>query len=193
MQKEYLYILLAFFLGSIPFAFLYGKIFHGIDIRHFGSGNSGATNSLRVLGKTAGIVVLILDCLKGFLPIFFLKNNLEPHWLIFIGLASILGHVFSPFLGFKGGKGIATSLGVILSTNPYLGLICLGIFIFMVYFFRIVSLGSLIAGLAYFLVNLYRLGLTDSYTILSLGLLLLVIYTHKTNILLLLQNKERKI
>src|SRR3989338_8540646 len=140
---------LAFFLGSIPTAYLAGRIFKGIDIRQHGSGNVGATNALRVMGKKIGALVFFIDFIKGFLPVFLLSKfttGLTPDpreaglWL---GVAAISGHVFTPFLGFKGGKGIATGAGVLLGVFPLLFFCVLFVWISVFVTTRIVSISSL--------------------------------------------------
>ncbi len=139
---------LAFFLGAIPFGFIAGKL-RGVDLRQEGSGNIGATNTLRVLGKGPGITVLILDVAKGWLPVFLASSvfHLPAAWVVGVGVAAVLGHTYSPWVRFKGGKGVATSLGVLIGLSPIVaGLSLLG-FIVTVALSRYVSLGSIVASL----------------------------------------------
>ncbi len=185
---------LAYLMGSIPTAFWYAKYFHRIDIRQHGSGNVGATNSLRVLGKKAGIIVLIFDLLKGLLPVLmsrYLGFSEEETFLV--GIISILGHIWSVFANFKGGKGIATSLGVILAVSaPGAGISVL-VFVVVVYFTKYVSLGSLLAGLTFVL---YYLIFNSGQTLMSLIAILLfvlLVYTHRENIKKLLKGTENKL
>jgi acyl phosphate:glycerol-3-phosphate acyltransferase len=187
-----LFIIASFFFGSIPYAFLYGKWVHGVDIREKGSGNSGATNSLRVFGKKAGLIVLVADVLKGFLPVYFAKVYLPEH-VLYIGLAAILGHIFSPILKFKGGKGVATSLGVVLGINFYGALLCIAVFVLVVYLFRMVSLGSMLGGLAFMVYMLIIKPDQKELVILSIILAGLLIFTHRKNIMLIVKNQENKI
>lgn len=188
-----IYYILSFFLGAIPFAFLYGKIFHRTDIRQQGSGNSGATNSLRVYGKKAGILVLLCDVLKGLVPVLLAKHYLEGHSYLIIGLCAILGHIFSPFLKFKGGKGIATALGVAIASYLPAALACILVFILVIYFSRMVSLGSILGAFAFLLYNLFYFSQNPDLVYLSCGLFFLILFTHRKNISLILQNKENKI
>ncbi len=189
----YGFYFLAFILGSIPFAFVYGKVFHNIDIRQKGSGNSGATNSLRVFGKKAGVLVLICDVLKGLLPVLLAKQYLEGNSYLIIGLCAILGHIFSPFLNFKGGKGIATALGVAIGSYWPAALACILVFILVIYITRMVSLGSILGAMAFLIFNVFNFSQNPSLVYLSFGLFILILYTHRKNISLILQNKENKI
>ena len=123
-------IILSYFFGAIPSGVWIGKIFKNIDVRDYGSKNSGATNSYRVLGAKLGIAVLIIDVLKGFIPLYIAsKFNLAYNDLVILGLVAILAHTFSCFISFKGGKGVATSLGVFLFLAPVITLILLAIFV----------------------------------------------------------------
>jgi glycerol-3-phosphate acyltransferase PlsY len=184
----------AYLLGSIPSAYWYGKYFHGIDIREHGSGNIGATNSLRVLGKKAGIFVLIFDLLKGLIPVYLARYlGLSEEMVFLIGLTAILGHIFSIFAGFKGGKGIATSLGVILAVSPIGGGMSAVVFIVIVYITKYVSLGSLLAGLAFVVYFLILNGVFNPLSYIAFGLLLLIVFTHRINIQKLLNGTENKL
>jgi acyl phosphate:glycerol-3-phosphate acyltransferase len=191
-MSSILFYLLAFFVGAIPFAYLYGKLIHNTDIRQQGSGNSGATNSLRVFGKKAGAIVLLADVLKGLIPVLLAKSYLDDQGFIIIGLAAILGHVFSPFLSFKGGKGIATSLGVAFGASLPAAGVCVLVFGLVVYFTRMVSLGSILGAFAFLIFNVFYTE-NQNLTYLSIGLFILILFTHRKNILLILQNKENRI
>ena len=137
------FLLLAYLIGSIPSAVWYAKYFHGIDIREHGSGNAGATNSLRVLGKKAGIIVLIFDLIKGLTPVLLSKYfGFLPEFSFIVGIVCVVGHIWSVFSQFKGGKGIATSLGVILAVSPLGAGISILVFIIVVVIFRYVSCKS---------------------------------------------------
>jgi len=184
--------LATYIIGSIPFAYIYGRVFKGIDIREHGSKNVGATNTLRVFGVKAGVLVLALDILKGFLPVF-LFARYEVAWLpVLIGVCAILGHTFTIFLRFKGGKGVATSAGVMLALALWPTLAAIGLFAVVVAITRYVSLGSMTAVLAllilcciYYRDNLYILGFVAVLT-------LFIFYTHRPNIKRLLSGTENR-
>ncbi|MCX5669121.1 MAG: glycerol-3-phosphate 1-O-acyltransferase PlsY [Candidatus Omnitrophica bacterium] len=196
-------LLASYLLGSIPTAYLFGKALKGIDIRKVGSGNVGATNALRVLGKGAGITVLLLDILKGLIAVTFLANffvfktilGQEQNLRIFMGLCCICGHNWTIFLQFKGGKGIATSFGVLLGLamkipglNIIVGLIILSWF--LVFFsFRMVSLASIAAALT---LPIYCFLFKQPLLLIGLGLFLciFVIIRHKANLVRIFQGKE---
>ena len=191
----------AYLLGSIPSAVWYGKIFHGVDIRQHGSGNAGATNSLRTLGKKAGIIVLLFDFFKGFLSVY-LAEYLSPYqnicskeWLQAIyGCLAIIGHLFPIFAQFKGGKGVATALGVIAAVNPMATLVCVVAFSIIVYTTRYVSLGSLLAGVL-FPIQL-ALGIWGkspiAYIFFGFSIFALLVITHRANIGRLIKGTENK-
>jgi glycerol-3-phosphate acyltransferase PlsY len=146
--KEIMLVIAAYFLGSIPTGLLLGKAF-GVDIRSTGSGNIGATNVYRTLGKKVGILTLAGDCLKGLVPVLAMKYlGSSDLWIALAGLAAFLGHVYTVFLGFKGGKGVATALGVFLGISPISVLCSLMIFLLVVMKWRYVSLASITAACA---------------------------------------------
>lgn len=139
-------VMASYLAGSIPFGLIIGKITKGIDIRDFGSGNIGATNVLRTLGLGPAIAVFFFDTAKGWFAVYLCgKLGLSPVWIMAGGLASVLGHTFSPFLRFRGGKGVATSLGVIVGFNPIIAAIAFVIWLLLVAAFRIISVASIIA------------------------------------------------
>jgi glycerol-3-phosphate acyltransferase PlsY len=191
---------LAFLIGAIPFSLIVGKVFFNKDIRTEGSGNPGATNTLRVLGKKAGISVLILDVFKGILAVLLSKLtqqmghiNTEVNTFIAGGLA-VLGHIFSPFLKFKGGKGVATATGVIFILQPYTGLALLGVFLLTVIITKYVSLGSILSASMLPIMNFFIYGRADYATLLFTGILgLIIVYKHKSNILKLIKGDENKL
>lgn len=187
-------ILLAYLLGSIPTAVLYGKFFHKVDVREFGSGNAGATNSLRVLGKKAGVAVLIIDMLKGFLAIFIAKQLLgnDESTLIIIGFAAVIGHLLPVFAGFRGGKGIATSFGVILALNPLGALICLLVFGVVLSISKYVSLASLLGSFSFIPFNYFRRPDEYFFHAMALALFLLLLFTHRQNVQRLINGNENK-
>lgn len=199
-------LLISYLLGSIPTAYLFGKAVKGIDIRKVGSGNVGATNALRVLGKGAGITVLVIDILKGLIAVTFLADlfvNKPILWQaqnlrIFMGLCCICGHNWTVFLQFKGGKGIATSFGVLLGLSlkvPGLNII-VGIIIItwvVVFFsFRLVSLASIIGAIALpILCFFFKQPIL--ITLVSLLLCVFVIIRHKANLIRIFQGKESRL
>lgn len=194
-------LLLAFLAGSIPTAVWTGKLFHGIDVREHGSGNAGATNTIRVLGWKSGIPVMIVDVGKGslatLLPLFF---NLAPqgspeliNFQIATGVLSIIGHVFPIFAGFRGGKGVATTFGVLLALHLPLTLSCMGVFLLVIILTRYVSLASMSAGL-FFPILLFSLFPTPSvvFKVFSILIALALVATHRKNIVRLLKGEESK-
>ncbi|MDR1835082.1 MAG: glycerol-3-phosphate 1-O-acyltransferase PlsY [Fusobacteriaceae bacterium] len=197
-MKALLFVVIAYFMGSIPSGVWIGKYFKGIDIREHGSKNTGTTNAYRVLGARFGMLVLVMDALKGFLPPFLASRcGVSGNILVIIGLTAIIGHTLSCFLGFKGGKGVATSLGVFLFLIPRVTFILLIIFIVTVFISRYISLGSILcAGLLPILTWFLppgRLGITRG-PILMVTLIagIFVIYKHRTNIQRLREGKENK-
>lgn len=198
MIKYILLSLLAYFSGSIPSGVWIGKTFKGIDIRTVGSKNSGATNAYRNLGAVYGIMTLVIDALKGYLPLLVAsKMGVSEKYIVVIGLIAILGHSFSCFLNFKGGKGVATSLGVFLFLAPKaIGIATLG-FLIVVFFTRYVSLSSITAAIIFPIMTMILPAKdgVDKFTlsILSVFIGVFVIYKHKTNITRLLNGTESKI
>lgn len=199
-------ILISYLIGSIPTAYIFGRLLKGIDIRKFGSGNIGATNALRVLGKPAGIAVLVLDILKGFAAVFFLGNIIAPRITgisditarVILGFCCICGHNWTIFLRFKGGKGMATTLGVLLGlTVKAAGIkvvFALVILTWLVVFAmsRIVSLASILSGIA---LPLYMFLLKQPHILIYSSALLsiLIILRHKSNLKRLFQGKESRL
>lgn len=196
-----LFGIIAYLLGSIPTAVWLGKMKYGLDIREHGSKNAGATNTFRVLGKNAGIVVLLVDVLKGVLAVVipFIFNSYEwtndhlIHLKIIAGILVVIGHIFPIFAGFKGGKGVATSLGVILGIQPQAALICIVIFLLVFIIFNYVSLGAIITSIAFPLLVEFAFGNDNtSLTIFSIVLSSAVIILHHQNIKRLIAGNENK-
>jgi glycerol-3-phosphate acyltransferase PlsY len=188
----------AYLAGSIPTAVWYGKFFHGIDVRQHGSGNAGATNSLRTLGKKAGIIVLIVDFLKGFLAVkaaSLFSTETDSILPLIMGLAVILGHIFPIFAQFRGGKGVATAMGVLVATFPWAALGCVLVFIIVVFTTKYVSLASLLGALAFpiqLTFNFWNENV-DKYAIGFAWLIFIVLVVmHRQNIERLLQGTESK-
>lgn len=192
--RSVIIIVLAYLCGAIPFGLLFTKLFTGKDIRSVGSGNIGATNVLRAAGKKAAVLTLLADCLKGLVPVLVVRLLLPDDALeALTGIAAVLGHNFPVFLGFKGGKGVATSYGVALAVTPLLGLVCLLIWLGATLVWRYSSLSALISFLAYpFLVfSIYP----DSRPLGSLALFLagMIYFRHRENIKRLVAGTEPKI
>ena len=195
--------IIAYLLGSISFTIIFSKKFAGFDVREKGSGNAGTTNVLRSVGKKAAILTLICDCLKGVLAILIafvagkIMKNLDGSLLIQLaGIFVVLGHTFPVFFKFKGGKGVATSLGVLLMVNWQIGLICLVFALVLMALTRFVSLGSIAAAilfpvLAVFIHTNYLVN--GNYVIFALILAVLVVFNHRSNVKRLLDGKENKL
>ena len=196
-MKIIFFLVLGYVMGALPNGVWLGKYFKNIDIREHGSKNSGATNAYRVLGPKYGIMVLILDALKGFLPPFLASRfGVSGNILLVIGVLAIVGHSLSFFLNFKGGKGVATSLGVFLFLIPNVTLALLIIFILVVYFTRYISLGSIIAAAALPILTAFspirnNVGRTP-LIIMTLIKGAFVIWRHRTNITRLMNGTENK-
>lgn len=188
-------IFFAYILGSIPMGVILSSLIGGGDIRESGSGNIGATNVYRTHGKKLGALTLFADALKGALPtLIAMFLGLGAFWVSLIGLAAFMGHLYPVFLQFKGGKGVATALGVFAAISPVALLCSAAIFALMVYKFRYVSLGSLTAAAAMpLLVGLVNSSDDKSYIILSTAIAVMVFIKHKANIKRLLNREELKI
>ncbi|NPA13205.1 MAG: glycerol-3-phosphate 1-O-acyltransferase PlsY [Aquificae bacterium] len=186
------YLLFTYLLASIPFGYIIGKLF-GKDVRQEGSGNIGATNVARTVGKGAGILVLILDALKGFIPVYLAKNIwfFFPEFVGLVGITAVIGHCFSIFMGFKGGKGVATGFGVLLALSFQAGfvvfLLWLGVFLISGY----VSLASIVASM---FAPAVVFAITDNipYTMASLISSIIIIYKHSSNIDRLIKGTENR-
>lgn len=186
-----LLLALSYLLGAIPTGLIVGQLLYKKDIRKFGSGNLGATNTFRVLGKNAGIFVTIFDVAKGVLPATFpLLFNLEVHGIWF-GLSAILGHVYPIYLKFKGGKAVATSAGVILGVNPIVFTIIAVIFFTLLFTTRMVSLTSIFTSIANFITTLFFDDII--LKVISFALMVLIVYRHKSNIARIINGTEPKI
>ena len=202
IELEYIYfILIAYLLGSFPSAILIGKIFYKIDVREFGSGNAGATNTFRVLGKKAGLPVLFLDVLKGFISVnLIVFLDLIPFSIdgifelqLTFAIAAVIGHLFPIFTGFRGGKGIATLLGILIGIHPPAAICSSLVFIIVFLIFKFVSLGSIIASLSFpILIYLLSDSTPDSLIIFSIFVPILSLITHQKNIERLVRGEETK-
>ena len=182
----------SYFIGGIPFGYIVAKI-KGVDIRNVGSGNIGATNVLRSIGKKEGILVFILDFLKGFLPVIFFKG-IGMHAGIISAVAAVLGHTLTPYLKFKGGKGVATGFGAFVALLPLELLSAFGVWIFFLLIFGFASLGSILAAIS---LPIFYWVYKSSIDPLIFSILIItsiyVIYRHRANIKRLIKREEPKI
>ena len=192
-----LFIFLGYLFGSFPSGYLAGKIAKGIDIRSLGSGSTGATNVLRHIGKRAAITVFLLDVFKGVISILLAKYFLlNDSWQVAVGLSTLIGHIWPVWLNWRGGKAVATGLGIFLGLSWQVGLATLGIFILMITLFRIVSLASVSAALALPLIMFLSFNTSSisfPFLIISLLAMTLVIWRHRENIFRLMKGKEPRI
>jgi acyl phosphate:glycerol-3-phosphate acyltransferase len=200
-MQEILLIIIAYLIGSIPTAVLVSKYFFGIDIREYGSGNAGATNTFRVLGKQWGTFVMVVDVLKGVLASFlylllpyYLTNEWDrTNFMIGLGLAAVVGHIFPIWANFKGGKGVATLLGMVIAIQPIVALCVIGVFLLVLYLTRFVSLSSILASVAFPVFILVIFNEPEPlYRVFAIAVALLVILTHQKNITRLLHGNESK-
>lgn len=181
----------AYLLGSIPTGLLLGKAY-GIDVRTEGSGNIGATNLYRTVGRKVGVMTLVGDCLKGLLPVIAVKySSLPPEYAAWVGLAAFCGHVFSVFLKFRGGKGVATALGVFLALSPLAVAFALGVFIVLMLVWRYVSLGS-VAAAAVMPLAVWFLGGGRVLIVVTMLIAVVVIIRHLENIKRLVSGTENR-
>lgn len=195
-------IFLGYMLGSIPSAVWVGQLFHGIDIREHGSKNAGATNTFRVFGNKSGTIVLALDILKGYaaasIPLFLVHMYIgfKDEVLILQLTASfcaIIGHVFPVLAKFKGGKGVASTLGIIIAINPETALICLGCFIVVFSVWKYVSLGAIVASVLFPFVSYFFMQEDARIMIIfSIVISLIVLFSHRKNMQRLMRGEENK-
>jgi len=199
---EFILILLAYLLGSIPTAVWVSKYFFDIDIRSYGSGNAGATNTFRVLGAKAGSFVFIVDMLKGFLAVdlayFIAKYQMDSvaltNFQVLLGIAAVVGHVFPIWANFKGGKGIATLFGMILAIQPLVAVCLIVVFMLMLFMTRYVSLSSITASIAFPVMIFFIFREPEiMYRLFALATAILVVLTHHKNINRLLSGNENKV
>ncbi len=186
-----LYLLLAYFFGSIPTGYLIGKFTQGIDIRNYGSGNIGATNVLRTLGKKSAIFTLLGDFAKGYLPVILIRQEFPGSFPFLVGIMLILGHTWTIFLRFRGGKGVATAAGVFLALFPLATLSTVAMFILLVILTGYISVGSI--GSALFLpLSIWFFEHSFVWTSVTLLISFLIIFNHRTNLRRLIKGKENK-
>lgn len=201
-MKEALIILFAYLIGSIPTAVWVSRYYFDIDIRDYGSGNSGATNTFRVLGPRWGTLVMVIDVLKGLaavklallLPYYLNDDIAYTNLQIGLGMAAVLGHIFPIWADFKGGKGVATLFGLVIGISPWTALCCSGIFMLVLYLTRFVSLSSILASIAFpiFILIIFNVD-NNAYRVFAIVVALLVILTHQKNISRLLRGSEGKV
>lgn len=202
-MNEILLLTIAYLLGSIPTSVWVSQRIFKFDIREHGSGNAGATNAFRTLGTKAGIFVMLVDLLKGFFAVQLAALSLY-HWdsvamvnlQIALGLCAVLGHIFPIWAGFRGGKGIATLLGMIIAINGMVALSMVGIFIGMLLITKYVSLSSIVASLSFpiFILFIFREQTPEiAYKLFAIGAALMVVITHHKNISRLLRGDESKV
>ena len=197
--------LVAYLIGSVSFSVIISKKMAGFDVREKGSGNAGATNMLRSVGTKAAVLTLLCDALKGVVAIIFaiivgaIAKNSDKALLVQIaGILVVIGHTFPVFFNFKGGKGVATSLGVLLMTNWKIGLICLVFALVLMALTRMVSMGSVGAAVLFpvlvlFINTNYTISDGSSYFVYSIILALIVVFNHRSNIQRILDGTENKI
>ena len=201
-MKEVLFIVFAYLIGSIPTAVWISRYFFGVDIRDYGSGNAGATNTFRVLGSKWGCIVMSVDVLKGVIATslyivlpFYMHNEWDrTNLMVGLGLAAVVGHIFPLWADFRGGKGVATLFGMILAIQPLVAVYCVGVFLLCLYLTRFVSLSSILASIAFAILILFIFNEKEPlYRAFAIAVALLVILTHQKNISRLLRGSESKI
>ncbi len=203
MGFEIIGVVLAYLLGSLPSSVWLGQAYHGIDVRNFGSGNAGATNTFRVLGKKAGILVMALDIFKGLTAVtlatvwmqlgLIAETQIVLFKLIF-GISAVIGHIFPIYVGFKGGKGVATLLGMVLGLNPLVAGICVAVFLIALLVTKYVSLGSILGTLTFPVMLLITDIEPNDVILIIFGFtfFMVVLFTHKKNVRRILNGTENK-
>ena len=196
-------LILSYLTGAFPSAVWYGRTFYNVDVREYGSGNAGATNTFRVLGKNAGIPVLFMDVFKGWLCVNYIflinsSNVFSPELLfenqLAFGIAAVIGHLFPIYTGFRGGKGIATMLGLLIGLQPYAAFFSLIIFVIIFFIFRYVSLASMIASIAFpFFVMIILSSTNEPLNLFAIFVPILSLITHQKNIERLIRKEETKV
>lgn len=200
-MNELLLIVTAYFIGSIPTAVWVSKYFFGVDIRDYGSGNAGATNTFRVLGKKWGAFVMVVDMLKAIVAVklaFFLPDAFDNSLYLInlqlgLGLAAVLGHIFPIWAEFRGGKGVASLFGMVLGIQPNVALCCVGVFILVLFLTRWVSLSSILASVAFPIFILVIFNEPEHlYRVFAIVVALMVLLTHQKNIGRIIKGSENK-
>lgn len=201
-MKEVILIFIAYLIGSIPTALIISKYFFNIDIREYGSGNMGATNTFRILGSKFGTIVMVGDMLKGvfavalyhFLP-YYLTNELDrTNFMLGLGVAAVVGHIYPIWAQFKGGKGVATLFGMVLAIQPVVAINCVAVFLAVLFLTRYVSLSSIIAGVALPICVLWIYNEKEVfYRVFAVAVAALILLTHQKNIGRLLRGNESRV
>ncbi len=201
-MKEFLLIIIAYLIGSVPTALIISRKFFGIDIREYGSGNMGATNAFRILGAKFGTIIMVLDVLKGMLAVglfyflpFYVTNEFErTNFMIALGLSAVIGHIFPVFADFKGGKGVATLLGMILAIQPVIAFTCIGVFLIVLFLTRYVSLSSILGAIMLPICVLWIWNEDElTYRIFAILVAAMVIITHQKNISRIIKGAENRV
>lgn len=201
-MKEILLILLAYLIGSIPTSVWVSKYLYGIDIREYGSGNAGASNTYRILGPRMGTFVMIIDILKGVIATslyllmpYYSQNEWDrTNFMVGLGLAAVLGHIFPILADFRGGKGVATLFGMVLAIQPLVALCCVSVFLLVLYLTRFISLSSILASVAFAVFILFIFKEKEPlYRGFAIAVALMVVLTHQKNIGRLLRGSESKV
>ena len=201
-MNEFLLIVLAYVIGSIPTSVWVSKYFFDVDIRDYGSGNAGATNTFRVLGSKWGSFVMVADVLKGviatslyiLLPFYMHDEWNRTNFMVGLGLAAVLGHIFPIFADFKGGKGVATLFGMVIAIQPLVAICCVAVFLLVLYLTRFVSLSSIIAGISFAVFILFIFNEKETlYRVFAVAVALMVVLTHQKNINRILKGTESKV
>jgi glycerol-3-phosphate acyltransferase PlsY len=201
-MNEFLLIILAYLIGSIPTAVWVSKYFFGIDIREYGSGNAGATNCYRVLGSRWGTFVMIIDMIKGMvaaglyllIPYYLSDEWDRTNFMVGLGLAAVLGHIFPIWADFKGGKGVATLFGMVVAIQPIVALCCVAVFLVVLYLTRFVSLSSILASISFAVFILFIFNERETlYRVFAVAVALMVVLTHQKNINRILNGTESKV
>jgi len=195
-------LLAAYMFGSIPSAVWIGKVFFNTDVREYGSGNAGATNTFRVLGPKAGVPVLLMDIAKGWIAVqlatyfgeYMPATQQFINFKLTLGAAALLGHIFPVFAGFRGGKGVATLLGILWGVNPPAAVICMGVFLLFFLTTGYVSLGSMAAAVSFPFIVMWWLNETvTSMNVFAIAVPILVLITHQKNIERILKRTESRV
>jgi glycerol-3-phosphate acyltransferase PlsY len=192
---EIVTVIASYLIGAVPFGLIFSRLFSNVDVRTIGSGNIGATNVLRASGKKAAVLTLLADALKGFLPVIIVQHLFNSDvTTVLSGAAAVLGHNFPVYLKFKGGKGVATSFGVVLAVSPWIGLVALLLWLAAAFLWHYSSLSALVAFASYPLLTFaVTREASKPYQALSLFIFATIYYRHRENIKRLLAGTEPKI
>lgn len=199
---EILLTIFAYLIGSIPTSVWVSRYFFGVDIRDYGSGNAGATNTFRVLGSKWGTFVMVVDVIKGIVatslyvlvPYYMHDEWQRTNFMVGLGLSAVIGHIFPLFADFKGGKGVASLFGMVIAIQPMVAVYSVGVFLFVLYFTRFVSLSSILASVSFAIFILFIFNEKEPlYRVFAIAVAFIVILTHQKNINRLLKGTESKV